>query len=376
MRHSVIGLLLAGLCLAGSAFAAMPWRDAVVEMSDGRVIDGQVSIVNDQIYVHVEAQQRKYQVRMHEMKQLENLIEQEAMEKKWIFKEDGRDEKVNTGELYPVRYFTTRVTYHDGKSLEGHVIGQTMYIKSNDKTERVWLIEKMEGKVGQKLDDLVYAKAVKFKEAGEGGLGTISGTVALPPGEKLKTMVAIHTRNDFCLEPTTLKGGQFRFTDCAFGTYDLVAVSDQAVYLAFSAEQGENRARFNEEQMKEIAAWAKEVRDYFTSHDVLYAAGGKARAYALVRMERYGNTSLEGLEAHRRYEAWLLEKPVDEWQIKKRYYLSRQISKQKEIPRERIVIRPDLAGIVVDAKNSNPALTLKVQADALGGEDHGRTAQP
>ena len=64
------------------------------------------------------------------MKQFESLLEKESMEKKWFFKEDGRDEKVYTGEVYPVRYFNTRVTFGDGRALEGHIISTTALLES------------------------------------------------------------------------------------------------------------------------------------------------------------------------------------------------------------------------------------------------------
>ncbi len=166
------------------------------------------------------------------------------MEKKWFFKEDGRDEKVYTGEVYPVRYFNTRVTFGDGRTLEGHIISTTAFLKvGDDAPERLFLTRQMEGKVGQKLDDLVYVKRIALKGEAAGVLGSIRGTVRLPAGEKLVAVIAIHCQNDISITAEAGRGTARSSSPTArAGTYDLVVLSDRAIYAGFSAEKAADSA--------------------------------------------------------------------------------------------------------------------------------------
>lgn len=362
MRRQAVGLLLIfAACPASFAAEKLAWREAEVALSDGRTVSGQIALVNDQLIIHNEAQEKKYTIRLAEMKQFESLLEKESMEKKWFFKEDGRDEKVYTGEVYPVRYFNARVTFSDGRTLEGHIIGTTALLKvGDDAPERLFLNREMEGKVGQKLDDLVYVRRIAFKGEAAGVLGSIGGTILLPAGEELLGVIAIHCEDDVSLSAELAGDGAFKLTGCTQGTYDLVVLTDRTIYAGFSAEKAAGGARLGAETLKEISDWAKNVRDFFDAHDALYGAGNKERAYVLVRMERARDrpNTLQPDTMFRRYEVWLMAKPEDEWVIEKRFVLKRGLSAGKDIPRERMEIRPELAGKKISAERSELTLAL------------------
>ena len=55
-----------------------------------------------------------------------------------------------------------------------------------------------------------------------------------------------------------------------------------------------------------------------------------------------------------------MAKPEDEWQIQKRFVLRRDLSTGKDIPRERMEIRPELAGQKVSAERSDLTLSLQL----------------
>jgi hypothetical protein len=58
-----------------------------------------------------------------------------------------------------------------------------------------------------------------------------------------------------------------------------------------------------------------------------------------------------------------MEKPEDEWQIEKRFLLRRDLNTGKDIPRERMEVRPELAGLKVNAERSDLTLTLNLASD-------------
>jgi hypothetical protein len=223
----------------------------------------------------------------------------------------------------------------------------------------------MEGKVGQELKELVYIKKIAFSgETAPAVVGTISGKVTLPQGESLRAVVAIHGQTPLSLAGKVQPDNVFAVTECIHGTYDLAVVSDKAVYFCSNAEVAA-KTRWDAAALKEIAEWAKNIREFFNAQDPIYGAGDANRAYVLVRLERYGNTSYEGTELVRRYEVWLMQKPEDEWQIQKRFFISRQLSKVRDVPRERLVIDPQLAGIAVNAERAH--VNLKLNLAGQGG---------
>jgi hypothetical protein len=248
-----------------------------------------------------------------------------------------------------------------------------LYFRSgpDEAAERRFLTMKMEGKVGEKLDDLVYVKRISLKGTAAGVLGSIGGTIRLPAGEKLLAVIAIQCQDDMSLSAELAGNGAFKFADCTQGTYDLVVLSDRAIYAGFSAEKAAESARLGAETLHEISAWSKNARDFFDAHDALYGAGNKERAYVLVRMERARDrpNTLQADTMFRRYEVWLMEKPADEWQIRKRFLLRRDLVVGKDLPRERMEIRPELAGQRISAERSELTLSLQLDSDeaALSG---------
>jgi len=356
---------LAGAALPSSARGAAEWRDAVVEMSDGQTLIGRVRLTRDSILIYNQRQKRRYAVPASEVRKIEMLVEKESMAPKWFFKEDGRDEKVYTGETFPVRLFRARLTFHDGRTLEGHLIGQTFYLEEEGRRRRLRLPRKLEGKVGDQLDEMVYVKSVAFAAEGEGALGSLGGRLLLPQGERLLELAAIHRQNDFMIKASLSGEGRFRFDDCTVGTYDLVAVSDRAIYVFFSIEEEEGARRFGPDTLQEIAGWAAQVRDFFHAQQPLYGAGGLERAYVLVRKERYGGTTLAGTGLIRRYDVWVMHKPADEWQIVKRMFLWRLRSAERNVPRRSIVVHPALGGHQVRKGRADLNLDLDLRR---GGE--------
>jgi len=353
--------VLTAFAAAAPQAGAANWMPGAVELSTGERVVGEIYLTGDSLYIYNEAQKRRYMVSSSEIKTLQTIIEKQSMEQKWFFKEDGRDVKVYTGQMYPVRHYRTRVTFHDGKTLEGHIIAKTLYVKSGGEKLRFLLRRKDEGEVGQTLEDLPYVRVVLFEGGEEAGVkGTITGELKLPPGERFRKILAINRQNNFIIEGRTLQNGRlFRFTDCTSGTYDLVVVTDKAVYLCFSREREKDCCRLDENGVREVQQWVDLLRDFFHEQRILYAAGNRQKTFALIRKERYGGTTLEGAALVRRYDIWVMHKPKKEWQILKRLFVWRQVSKRREVPREEIVIVPSLGGHLVSKERSE--LHLKLQ---------------
>ncbi|MCK4284187.1 MAG: hypothetical protein KAX44_07710 [Candidatus Brocadiae bacterium] len=339
------------LAMLAHAACAVEWLPAVVELSDGSSVRGRVHITDDKIIIHNEAQERRYSIRTAEMAKLENAIEEQSMEPKWLFRESGLDDKVYTGEHFPVRHYLTRVTFHDGRQLTGHIIAKTLYVESDGTKRRFILRRKDEGKVGETLEDLLYVCSIVFTAEGAGARGTIEGTLLLPPGEKLQKVLAINREKLFSIvADANPLSGKFRVPDCTEGVYDLVVITDRAVYVYSSREQDAGCRRLDADAVAEVQSWVGKLRDFFHTQRIVYAAGNEKRLFALIRKERHGGTTLQGAELIRRCDVWAMHKPREEWQIEKRFYVYRLVSGTPTLKRRAIVISPALGGFRISAQ--------------------------
>ena len=355
-------LFVTAAALLSRGATAVEWREGTVHLSDGTEVSGSIGLTGDIVTVYNDAQKRQYRVRIAEIGRLDTAVEKQSLEEKWLFKEDGRDVKIYTGEKYPVRYYLTRLTFPDGRRLEGHVIGRTLYVKCEGQVHRFWLARKDEGKVGEKLDDLTYVKSIVFSDSAEVGTrGTIIVSLKLPPDEKLKEMHAINRKGEFIIKGLpSADGRRVRFDDCTVGKYDILVVTDKSLYLYLSREADKSCARLTDRSVAEVQAWVNKLRSFFHEQEIIYAAGNTKRLFALVRQERHGGTTLEGASLVRRYEVWIMHKPKEEWQIEKRLAVFRYVSPKPDLPRERIVVDSKLGGHEVTAEKSDLNLELKL----------------
>ena len=65
---------------------AIEWRDALVQMSDGRAIAGKLHVVRDRLLIYNDTQKKRYPVGITQIQKLETILEKESMEKRWLLK--------------------------------------------------------------------------------------------------------------------------------------------------------------------------------------------------------------------------------------------------------------------------------------------------
>ena len=110
------------------------------------------------------------------LKRVEAVVVWERQQRQWRFKEAGSTEKVYTGETYPARMLSYRLTLRNDHRITGDVLGQPLYIAREDRTDRFVLHKRRKGAVGKSLEDLVYIRAVVFgREAYEQAVMELRG---------------------------------------------------------------------------------------------------------------------------------------------------------------------------------------------------------
>jgi len=92
---------------------------------------------------------------------IEAVVEQERMELTWRWKGMGEPEKVYTGKKYPMRRVHWRFKLIDGSVIEGSTKGQPIFVELAGKVSGPFILgERMKGKDGQTLDELIYVRKV------------------------------------------------------------------------------------------------------------------------------------------------------------------------------------------------------------------------
>ncbi len=155
-------------------------KDAVpgyVELSSGLKMPGRIFTTRAKrlkVY-NIEKEIYEY-VPVPALKRIEAVVVWERQQRQWRFKEAGSTEKVYTGETYPARMLSYRLTLRNDHRITGDVLGQPLYIAREDRTDRFVLHKRRKGAVGESLEDLVYIRAVVFgREAYEQAVMELRG---------------------------------------------------------------------------------------------------------------------------------------------------------------------------------------------------------
>ncbi|MFP4026323.1 MAG: hypothetical protein ACLFWL_00840 [Candidatus Brocadiia bacterium] len=344
------------------------WRPATVEFSNGQKAVGKIHITNNQMKVFLDSKDRYYNVPVKALKRIDVVIEKQHMDKKWIFREDGRDEKVYTGEVYPIRRFQVRATFGNDKKVQGPPLARMVVFEDREGNRRRLAIKrKMQGKVGEKLENLVYPKSIAFTDDAAGALGSIRGTLYTKGDEVALHIIALHRESDTSIRSAVKRGGQFQLTECMSGTQDLFVVTNDHIYGYFSNEKDKGASRLDAAVMNHIENWKSNVRSVFEVEKPIYGAGNKEECFVLVQMVRRGNLEFSDpkkwawVEKLRRYEIWHLKRRGDQWTIVKRHFILRKLCDSAEDPPQTVVVSPNLGGHKITAKNPDLDLALKLR---------------
>lgn len=146
-------------------------RSGRIELSDGKSLEGKIYLTRDsKLRFYHRRQEKLLLLDLAQIDWLEQRVVQERMEPEWRWKENASDEKVYTGKTYPMREYETVLHLADGKELVGDCTALVHLRHANGQTRCV-LHKRDKGKVGQKLDDLVYVKTIDFRAPAAGEKG-------------------------------------------------------------------------------------------------------------------------------------------------------------------------------------------------------------
>lgn len=204
-RHPVLETILCmGMTVLGIGAALADGRPGSVEWSDGRKIEGTLSLSPGKDF-RLFLKDNQVALQLNEVKEIRFKPEKEEMHEGYYFPTAGQATQAKTGEVFPTRYITSEITLTDGKVLEGHLFTTMLYVETDTSTEKVLLLAKQVGDNGQKLADMPYPTDIRFDNASSAGASQIDLTQV--NFKDVKQIVAA-TKPDLGLLPVSQMAGK------------------------------------------------------------------------------------------------------------------------------------------------------------------------
>ena len=111
-----------------------------------------------------EADKEYQDVPFEMIRTIEARVLWQSDEREWHFAASGSDVKEYSGKTYPARETSYAITLDDGTKVEGGVVAP-LYVTTADGKSKTYVLHKRDkGDVGQKVEQLVYVKTVRFAD--------------------------------------------------------------------------------------------------------------------------------------------------------------------------------------------------------------------
>jgi len=134
----------------------------VVELSNGQQLPGLLYTTRGRDWELYDTEDRTWhRIPPITVSSMTAVVDEEEIELEWRWKAMGVDERVYTGNSYPMRRLSWKVKLIDGTTFHGAIKGQPIFIDlAGSVTGPLTLHEKQKGEFGDTLDDLVYVKQI------------------------------------------------------------------------------------------------------------------------------------------------------------------------------------------------------------------------
>jgi hypothetical protein len=294
-RVLAAALLLAALFPAPAAEEA---REGRIEFSDGKVVEGKISLTSGSA-LKIQSGSQVRALDLDRVREIRQSAEQEEMDRNWRFKEAGQTAKEFTGEPYPVRYVKTTVLLAGGESFSGHLYSTVLYVESGETAQKVVLLSKQRGDEGQTLKSMIYPTRISF--AGAAAPDSATATLRLHwPGLGPKSELAALTRGELVQLTLTPSGraGEFKMTSPLGREFFLAIKTGDRIVAGWPPDK-------EEKVLAQVQMAMPNSEDFFDARKVLGVLRDPAAGeiYALVLAARKGGTTLE----QPRSQPWRLE---------------------------------------------------------------------
>jgi len=318
-----------------SGFAANEPAPAVITLSDGTVLSGNLSLIGARPLTLVPiGEDRQRMVLFGDILTIDHEVETNSMERPWVFKESGKAEKVYLDGQYPLLNFRTRIALVSGGVITGHVISAAMTLASDEGKKKLFLQRQIKGAIGQTLADIVYVSAIRMTANASAGGGPISGSVE--GFGQVESVSALDNERGEVLFARVTADNRFDFGTLLPGSYDLCVLTDTHVLIGHSDAAPRTASTGDALQEGDLAAINKKfplADDFFNDRWILRLRGNRSFTKALVYQRRDKFHEAEkwtpgGFLWHLEVWGWHLADP--DWKLDRHYILIRHKQKGGE----------------------------------------------
>ena len=270
--------MIACVLLAAQGMARADGRAGTVEFSDGHKLSGAISLTPGK-QLRLFTATAPVTVALEEVKEIHFKPEKEQSREGYYFPDAGQTTQTKTGEIYPVRYIQTEITLADGKTLDGHLFTTTVFVETDDTTEKVVLLAKQTGADGQKLADLVYPTAIRF-EAPAPGAGFVRIDLTKAGFAPLQPPVVV-VRPDLSQPPVQPEGDNAWSVPSGDASQVLFAAeASDGLHIAWPAAEADPAVQ------DAVKTGLAAMHDFFDTRDLLGCFSDEDDVYSLVMLKR------------------------------------------------------------------------------------------
>jgi hypothetical protein len=352
------------LVTMSAAAAAGEWQKADIEMSDGKALSGELSILGSRpLTIMPAGSPYERKILLDDIISISQIIEKQEMNKPWKYKEDGKIDKIYFDGTYPFVDFGSEVVLTNGQVVRGHIISIVFKFKGEG-AKKIFLYRQIKGEIGQTMSDIVYPVKITF--TGRQGIYTapITGSVD-GYGKLLKVSALDNQRETVCF--ATVKNNSFEFNSLLPGTYDIFILTDSHALGGMSGDGPENLqgSPLPENAMDELKKVFPKADDFFNDRWILELAGNTSFAKTLAYFRR---ADVHAAERHLKggflwhLDIWSWHLAGSEWKIDRRYIMLRHKQHGGEMNRKFLMFKQ------LEAVKPGTAITINAEKDGNAGK--------
>ena len=374
MKRTLLAIAL--LPFLAAVAAAEGGRPGRVTMSDGTVAQGRLEFTPG-VKVHITdpATGKGRDAEPADLAAILFRLDGESLERPYTFTTPGKDEKTYGEGRYPLRNLLATVVWRTGERAEGHVRTTVVRVVGPDKEgaedpdERRFVLRRQwKGEVGQTLDDLVYAREVRFTDVPDPEAkppGTLDVRLAGAGPARAAGAYGLASRLVYAGTVVDAAAGHVRFDALPADTYDVAVLAGDVALVGSARDTASARPIVDAEDAAALAEIVAKGDDLYDARALVATGGDRDAARLLVAKRVLRPTTFDAergrTQALVAVDLWTAHRLEHEWRIDARASMLRVVLTDGAVP-PRAVAEPRLAGIRLA-----PAQHAEVKMDRTEG---------
>ena len=319
--------------------SAAKWQAAEIELSNGKKVSGKLARMGVRPLT-ITPTGAKYQekILLNDIISIRQIVKEQKMNRPWIYKEAGKVEKMYLEGTYPFINLNTEVVMTNGKVVRGDIVSVAFKFRGKG-LRKLFLTRQIKGKVGEKMDDMVYPVRIKFNNRKTSVKPII---INLTNAGKIQNATALDNEREV-VRFGKINGSKIIFDDLLTADYDIYILTDKNVLggLSDAAPKKLQGEALPSNALTELKKLFPLANDFFNDRWILALNGNTKFCKTLVykRREKYYHSHKHtpgGWMWHLDIWSWHL---AGKWKIDRRYIMIRHKQKGGEKVRSLFLVK-------------------------------------